>query len=394
MNKLLTKACSLLALTMVSLSVGASTVTWRNLRLSIVTEIPEGYTVGYQFSKCMANDLFTFSQVSVDGVVVNSATSDNIGPFLLPGGWTGGNHLMPDNTTHSAETTSVEVVVDGDTLKANAQLNAIKVVIDVSNNIYNPGNAEELFCVENIKYTVVGNSIQVEAHHRFCNPSPVLVSRYYGMQSMAIGETAILTPEGAYKTWTPIANVDRFTKKSAPEFHQFIEKMPACYQAAYMLPEGLGTRYLVPDDDVVFIGNSYGKSYHKLMGNATVTNGQTTTWKGIYTWFKTPVTDEADGTFSYEGYKDGNKVIFRSSPTEEDVVEDVSAINDLTGDKDEYVIATASAGRINVSKGVKYIKCYSTGGQLVAQGDGSFSVSAGCYIVKDENDHILKICVN
>lgn len=391
----LTKVLSLLALTMVSLSVSASTVTWRNLRLSIVTEMPEGYTVSYQFSKCMANDLFTFSQVLIDDVIVNSATSDNIGPFLLSGGWTGGNHLMPDNTTHSAETTSIQVVVDGDTLNANANLNAKKVVINVSNNIYNPNNRAELFCIEKIKYTVVGNSIQVEAQHTFCNLTPMVVSRYYGMQSMAIDETAILTPEGAYKTWTPIGSVDRFTKISAPRFHQFIEKMPTCYQASYMLPEGLGTRYLVQDNDVVFIGNSYGKSYHKLMGNATVTNGQNITWKGIYTWFKTPIIDKADGTFSYKGYKDGNEVIFNSSPSNEDVIEEnVSGINEMTEDKDECIIATASNGRINVSEGVKYVKCYSINGQFVAQGSGSLSVPPGFYILKDDNDRILKLCVN
>lgn len=388
------KSLSLLALTMFSLSVGASTVTWQNLHLSIVTEMPEGYTVSYQFSKCMANELFTFSQVLMDGIIVNSATSDNIGPFLLSGGWTGGNHLMPDNITHSAETTSVQVVVDGDTLNANATLNAKKVVVNVSNNIYNPSNGAELFCVEKIKYTVVGNSIQVEAQHSFCNPSPMIVSRYYGMQSMAIGETAILTPEGAYNTWTPIGNVDRFTKISAPKFHQFVEKMPTCYQASYMLPEGLGTHCLVQDNDVVFIGNSYGKSYHKLMGNATVTNGETTTWKGIYTWFKTPITNEADGTFSYKGYKDGNEVIFSSAPSKEDVIEDVSEINEVTEDKDECIIATASNGRINVSEGVKNVKCYSVNGQFVAQGNGSLFVPAGFYIVKDDNEHILRLRVN
>jgi len=389
------KSLSLLTLTMVSLSISASTVTWRNLRLSIVTEMPEGYTVSYQFSKCMANDLFTFSQVLMDDIIVNSATSDNIGPFLLSGGWTGGNHLMPDNTTHSAETTSIQVVVDGDTLNANATLNAQKVVINVSNNIYNPSKDAELFCIEKIKYTVVGNSIQVEAQHLFCNPSPMVVSRYYGMQSMAIGETAILTPEGgAYNTWTPIGSIDRFTKISAPKFHQFIEKMPTCYQASYMLPEGLGTHYLIQDNDVVFIGNSYGKSYHKLMGNATVTNGETTTWKGIYTWFKTPITDEVDGTFSYRGYKDGNEVVFSSSPPNEDVIEDVSEINEVTENKDKYIFATASNGQINVSKDVKYVKCYSINGQFVARGSGSLFVPAGLYILKDDNDHVLKLSVN
>lgn len=322
MNKL-RKVLSFSVLIILSLSTRASTVTWQDQDLSIVSEMSDGYTVRYQFSKCMANNLFTFSKVMIGGTVVNSATSDNIGPFLLSSGWTGGNHLMPDNATRSAETTSIEVVVDGDTLIDNITLTATKVVINVSNNIYNPTNVTQLFCVEKIKYIVAGNSIQVEAQHEFCNQAPILVSRYYGMQSMAIGETAILTPASVYTSWTPIENVDRFTKSSAPKFHQFIEKLPTCYQASYMLSEGLGSRNLIKDNDVVFIGNSYGKSYHKLMGDVFVTNGQITIWKGIYTWFKTPITNEADGTFSYKGYKDGEEVIFKSSPSNEDVIENL-----------------------------------------------------------------------
>jgi len=70
-----------------------------------------------------------------------------------------------------------------------------------------------------------------------------------------------------------------------------------------------------------------------------------------------------------------------------------SGINDVTADKNEYSFATASNGRINIREGVKHVECYSTSGQLVAQGKGSLSVFPGFYIVKDENGHIVKLCV-
>lgn len=71
----------------------------------------------------------------------------------------------------------------------------------------------------------------------------------------------------------------------------------------------------------------------------------------------------------------------------------VSGIRDVDEDKNEYAIATSSTGRIDVIAGVKNVKCYSINGQLVAQGDGSFFVSPGFYIVKDENEHVVKLCV-
>lgn len=71
----------------------------------------------------------------------------------------------------------------------------------------------------------------------------------------------------------------------------------------------------------------------------------------------------------------------------------VSGINDVKNDKDKYIIATSSHGQINVRNDVKQVKCYSITGKLIAQGNGSFSVSQGFYIVKDENGHVVKLCV-
>lgn len=79
--------------------------------------------------------------------------------------------------------------------------------------------------------------------------------------------------------------------------------------AAFMTDKGLGNRKLVDNSDVVFIGNSWTKSYHKLIGNAVVRRGKETNWEGIYTWFVTPVTDN-DSEISYLGYYNGKKCLF------------------------------------------------------------------------------------
>ena len=133
------------------------------------------------------------------------------------------------------------------------------------------------------------------------NKSSVTVNRYYGMQSMFKDEEYTFTPEGEYIGWIPQAQVDRFTKTNYPNFHRFIEKSSTAYQSAHMFNEGLGTRGEVDASDVVFIGNSYGKSYHKVIGSKSRSKGDTDYWKGAYTWFVSPVADDED-LLCYCGY--------------------------------------------------------------------------------------------
>ena len=165
--------------------------------LSIETIIDGSHIIRYEFSRCMANHLFTFSRVLVDGAVVNEATSDNIGPFLIDGsGWTGGNHLLPDGS-QSARTDSVSIMCDGNRcLNGKFFGDADVVTIRVVNTLLDPSDPSRRFCTETVRYTVCGNSIQVSATHNYLNRQPLTVARYYGMQSMTVGETEILTPGG------------------------------------------------------------------------------------------------------------------------------------------------------------------------------------------------------
>ena len=291
---------------------GASQVELKGEMLAVSGDTGDGHAIVMEFSRCMANELYTFSRVTVDGAVVNRATSDNIGPFLIKNsGWTGGNHLMPDGVTHSAHTLSVTIAADGKILECDTVMTARSVVVTVVNRLLCPFDASSTFAIETMRYTVQGNSIQVDAEHQFQNPEPLVVERYYGMQSMMIDENAVLTPEGEYSQWTPVSKVDRFAKSAAKGFDTFIERSDKCYQAAYMCPEvGLGDRHAVKPDDVVFIGNSWSKCYHKLMGDVEVKKGDTARWKGVYSWFVVPVTDN-ECEFAYRGYIDGKHTLFR-----------------------------------------------------------------------------------
>lgn len=311
MFKALKSALSALVLSSVAIFPAKATihVAFDGDLLRMESQLEELHTISYEFSRCMANRLYTFSRVLVDSTVVNEASSDNIGPFLIDGaGWTGGNHLLA-NGQPSAHTDSISIYADGRQITPGFSGEAQCVTVCVTNTLLNPSDSSQKFCTESVVYTICGNSIQVSATHHYLNRQPLTIARYYGMQSMMIGETEILTPGGEYSRWTPVDSVDRFTRKSAPRFHQFIEKSNACYAAAFLTDSGLGDHHLIGDDDVVFIGNSWSKSYHKLIGNHIVRGGETTHWEGIYTWFLSPLISDPDN-FSYIGYFNGRKAVF------------------------------------------------------------------------------------
>ena len=301
------------------LSAHAATVVTSNGRLTYTENTPQSGEIRIDFAKCMANNLFTFSDVYLNGKNLNHTDSDNIGPFGLDGlGWSGGNHLNGDNVK-SAFTEKITVSADGQPIDINkAQTIKCKVLsIEVDNALLMPASTTERFANEKIVYNVSGNSVEVNASHEFLNEKPATVHKYYGMQSMMIGETEMLTPGGAYNRWTPIDSVTEFTKASAPNFCMFIEHSPEGYQAAWMDPTvGLGNRDMVNDDDFIFLGHNWTKSYHKTIGNKPVMKGDKTRWHGIYTWYQHPLSDGAredgDGHYSFVGSVKGQPIVFHS----------------------------------------------------------------------------------
>ncbi|MCM1067905.1 MAG: hypothetical protein NC418_10070 [Muribaculaceae bacterium] len=384
-----------------ALGLSAATVRTQNGKLTYTSDGTDASgSIGISFARCMANNLFTFSSITVDGTEVNHTDSDNIGPFLIPSGWTGGNHTNPSNGTEmrSARTESVEVELDGKPLditkrqKAEGDVLTIKVV----NTLLMPASETRVFARETMTYTVAGNSVEIYAQHEYMEPLPQLVDRYYGMQSMFMGETEILTPGGEYFIWTPVAGVNRFSKASAPNFCTFVEHSPTAYQAAWMdRSYGLGSRNCVADDDVVFIGNSYTKSYHKLMGSYTVHQGDVTRWHGIYTWFKTPETDEcraaAPGVFAYRGYSGGKPALFSI-----DAEGHMTISGDESGitapEASEAPFAKAGKGTIEIA-GAPHAAVYSLAGSLIHSGEGIHSCEPGIYIATDGRGSSLKLYV-
>jgi hypothetical protein len=274
----------------------------------------------YWFKKCMANELYTFYDVglfynlnstpvdpsSKPETILNEAYSDNIGPFLVENvGWCGGNHT--DATGHkTARNESFFITVDGHRVKGDTLANAHSVQIDVVNVIL------DTFAIEKVHYDIYGNSIEVSAEHKFFNVKPLNVQRYYGMQSMFEGETKTLTPGGEYSVWTDEANVSSFPESAYPDFRWFVERNAGAFQSAYLFRSGMGDHKFVDPNEPVFIGHSYGKSYHRLMANHIVKRGDVTTWKGVYTWGTKPLLDN-DSMFAFWGNIDGNAALFISA---------------------------------------------------------------------------------
>lgn len=259
----------------------------------ISSGINDSTSLLFWFKKCMANELYTFYEVALTKVItavpseelinnsllVNQAFSDNIGPFLVEGvGWCGGNHT-DENGGRTATTDSFSISVDGHALAGDTvAFDVGKVNIDVTNVIL------DTFAIERISYRIEGGSVSVSAEHHFYNAQPLNVLRYYGMQSMFLGETEEITPGGLYSSWTAIDKVGQFLKRDYPDFRMFSERNGTAFQSCLLENFGLGDHAFVAPDQPVFIGNSNGKSYHCLMARHIVRKGDVTMWKGVYGW--------------------------------------------------------------------------------------------------------------
>lgn len=288
----------------------------------------------YWFKRCMFNELYTFYRVGITPnndavptmrpeadprVVLNLAYSDNIGPFGVAGrGWCGANHKFMERTARTAYNESYAIYVDGKRTDGDIAAWADDVMVEAVNVLLDPrrpykdaAGAEELrdaLCRETVTYRIRRNNIEVAASHRFCNRTPVDIAIYYGMQSMFEGETHMLTSGGAYTDWTAVADAT-FAKKDYPLFRRYVEKNAKAYQSTFLLPEGLGDHSRLGDNDAVFIYASYGKSYHKLIADKRMADGERIAWRGVYTWFQSPLADDAQ-LLCYEGIVDGRTALF------------------------------------------------------------------------------------
>lgn len=303
-----------------------------------------GYETVYQFNKCMNNNLFTFAKVGYREVnrtfpvatdimtdpsivILNQTSSDNIGPFLMTtGGWTGGNHHYPDESTtpnyKTAKTDEYHCYADGIELEENTDGTCNVITIEVINSIYDPAfppsEGDEilstLLCKEYASYSIVKNNIEVSISHKFVSTTENGIKTYYGMQSMFQGETALLTPNGQYTAWHTLDGNVNFTKGDYPHFNRFIEKSDVGYQAAFLRPDfGIGKHTLLANSDIIF-RHSGTKSYHEQISNhyASVAD-KVIQWRGTYTFFKTAAVDDSGELLVYQGSIGCEDTIFIST---------------------------------------------------------------------------------
>ena len=340
----------------------------------------------YWFKKCMFNELFTFYRVGTiansmpapttlpdtsPASVLNLAYSDNIGPFNITGyGWCGGNHPYLDEVTRTARNVGYHIYVDGKEIKEDMSALTKEIKITVTNEIMNPSKADtssgktllnDVLCIETVSYSVYRNNIQVSVSHEFQNESPVTVQMYYGMQSMFEKETHTLTAGGKYTDWTVQKEVSTFTKKEYPSFRRFIEKSVHAYQSSYLFADGLGNHEEIADDDIIFIGNSSNKTYHKIIANKEHKKGDVIHWSGVYTWFKSPVSDD-DGLLCYEGIIDTQKVLF---------IDCKKSVNKMIQLPDGYIKKTFTIREKSESITIAGNKVTTQGLKIVSDGPGS-----------------------
>ena len=340
----------------------------------------------YWFKKCMFNELFTFYRVGTiansmpapttlpdtsPASVLNLAYSDNIGPFNITGyGWCGGNHPYLDEVTRTARNVGYHIYVDGKEIKEDMSALTKEIKITVTNEIMNPSKADtssgktllnDVLCIETVSYSVYRNNIQVSVSHEFPTESPGTVQMYYRMQSMFEKETHTLTAGGKYTDWTVQKEVSTFTKKEYPSFRRFIEKSVHAYQSSYLFADGLGNHEEIADDDIIFIGNSSNKTYHKIIANKEHKKGDVIHWSGVYTWFKSPVSDD-DGLLCYEGIIDNQKVLF---------IDCKKSVNKMIQLPDGYIKKTFTIREKSESITIAGNKVTTQGLKIVSDGPGS-----------------------
>ncbi|WP_343562106.1 hypothetical protein [Sphingobacterium sp.] len=290
------------------------------------------------FEKCMFNELMTFSKVGLaDNLtllplayperkinrVLNETSSDNIGPVMLKqGGWVGGNHsFLEKGRISTAKTISFAFYADGKQLRDGDAMEAEIVVIKVKNEIYDPfqptkgadGEAlalNEVLLEEDITYTIQKGQLYVELSHAYKNTKEYVIGRYYGMQSMFVGETEVMTPNASYSDFQPVPEELFLYKKKYPLFNRFIERnsVTGICQASYLMPATERDPYwTLAAEDKIFV-RAHGKTYHNQVAERPVRKGAVFSWTGLYNWFTPLVNDRKN--LVYTGIVKGEIFLF------------------------------------------------------------------------------------
>lgn len=224
-------------------------------------------------------------------VEINYASSDNIGPICVkPDNWVGGNHSFKNELKlKTAETVEFIFYADSKILNDGDVYYAKTASVIVKNVLFDPrivdyeNEAPTVLCTEDVIYTISDGSVTVDCTHIY--KKDVDVDKYYGMQSMFINEYMFTSFNDAYPYWTDISEVQNFRNNG--DMFCFTERNSRYdfYQTTLLLPLGMGDHHLLAMDSPMFVRSS-GKSYHNLYTNYHFEEGDSTNWKGIYSWNK------------------------------------------------------------------------------------------------------------
>ncbi|MBQ7691800.1 MAG: hypothetical protein IJT30_11520 [Muribaculaceae bacterium] len=301
----------------------------KNSRLQVACNTGEGIEMCFCFQPCMQNKLMTFSHVGVRAVDratcdplslfrdsnmewLNISTSDNIGPVGVKGysNFVGGNHLwhrpsasgVPGKgeatEVFTAQCDSFRILADGMPLAQTTATDCRRVTVEVWNTLFDPlvepaeGAAmlSSPLIREHATYALEDNTITVTIEHHYLRS--FVVSRYYGMQSMFVGESSILTPNGPYRRWTSQGSIKSFKKEDHRWLNHFVERSSSGWcQTAWLRQDDLGSHECLHEDSPIFARGS-NKCYHVLMDNWPVEAGESHYWRGVYVWSRPLIDDD------------------------------------------------------------------------------------------------------
>jgi len=258
------------------------------------------------FTKCMANDLFTFKRVgfkpntnthlniaNIDATPSNTLFtlgSDNIGPISFNGSFIGGNHLV--GTNKSADTISVEILSDDIKLNNNWEGYSDEIKIKVVNHIYLAADlpTKTIAIVETVLYRVSGADIEVVVDHDYKLSGNIGV--YYGMQSIGVsGMTNIYFSNSQYADLLTYGNVqDSGGRTTNPNVDRIIltNYSKTIVQSLLLNRNrglGLAINTNISSTDAIAFQGDYSKVYFRQIVSKDVTAGYNNFWSGTYSWF-------------------------------------------------------------------------------------------------------------
>lgn len=280
--------------------------------ISIVSKFDSQYDLKIVFSKGMANELMTFTRVglvpnsnsdlnpkSIDSlptVILNTTSSDNIGPIkTVSNGWIGGNHTFQnDGITHTADTISHAFYgEDGEHLSDEMEGYTDKLVVEVLNNLYDPvslgiGNQVPII-KENVVYKVSDGNIEVNVSHSVLDS--INIESYYGMQGVFSNSfNEVFVSNSIQDNYIPYESSGNWNAGSLGDYPDidaiFTRNSITKFTQAMVINRNFG----IGKGSEITAGTAFAfktgqKIYFYLIRDKSFSSGDVYSWSGTYRWF-------------------------------------------------------------------------------------------------------------